>query len=85
MHARYIGVMPPPIKLPFSGKKLRGLRERSGLRQQDLAERSGVPQERLSRFENGHNVPSVTVFNVLLEALGCKPEDLLDETEAGAA
>jgi transcriptional regulator with XRE-family HTH domain len=77
--------MPPPIKLPFSGKKLRAVRERQGLRQQDLGVLIGMPQEQLSRYENNHNVPTVTVFNALLAALNCRAADLIDETEAGAA
>ena len=85
MHARYIDAMPPPIKLPFSGQKLRVARERRGLKQQDIADITGIPQERLSRYENGHTVPSVGVFGALVSALGCEPTDLLDESEAGAA
>ena len=85
MHARYIASMPPPIKLPFSGKKLRSVRERRGLTQQDLAEVTRLSQWQLSRFENGHTVPTVTVFRALLLALECEPGDLLDEDQAGAA
>jgi transcriptional regulator with XRE-family HTH domain len=85
MHARYIDVMPHPIKVPFSGKKLRALREQRIWRQQDVAELTGIPQDHLSRYENGHVVPSVASFNALVAALGCEAADLLDQDEAGAA
>lgn len=85
MHARYIVVMPAPIKLPFSGDKLRTVRERQLLRQQDVADRAGIAEGQLSRYENGHVVPSVSAFNALLAALNCTAADLLDEPRAGAA
>lgn len=85
LHARYVAPMAPPIRLPFSGKKLRAARERKMLTQQDLADLTGIPQERLSRYENSHTVPSVKVFRALVRALQGEPADLLDETEAGAA
>lgn len=85
MHARYVVLMPAPIKRPFSGKKLRDLRESLVLRQQDVADRTGISQEHLSRYENGHVVPSVTAFNALLAGLQCEAVDLLDEPTAGAA
>lgn len=85
MHAPYIDAMAPPISLPFSGKRLRLARERMGLHQQHLADLTGMTQPQLSRYENGHAVPSVHTFKVLISALGCTASDLLDESEAGAA
>lgn len=82
--------MAPPIKLPFSGSRLRTLREKAGLEQQELSVATarfghGVAQQRISQYELGKVVPSVAVFRTLVRALDCEPDDLLDETEAGAA
>lgn len=82
--------MAPPITLPFSGSKLRALRERRGMEQQDLSQRTarfgrGVAQQRISQYELGRVVPSVAVFAVLVKALDCDPADLLESSEAGAA
>lgn len=82
--------MAPPIKLPFSGAKLRAARERRGLQQGELAEltrQAGrlIDQGHISRYETGKRVPSVAVFRTLVEALHCDASDLLDEPAAGAA
>lgn len=75
--------MAPPIKLPFSGAKLRAARERRGLQQRDLSVRTlqfgrGIGQDHISRYETGKVVPSVAAFAALVKALDCDPDDLLD-------
>lgn len=75
--------------LPFNGGKLLALRAREGLRQQDLSDRTAdegrrIERATISRYENGDAYPSAPNFGVLVRALGCKPDDLLDD-EAGAA
>jgi transcriptional regulator with XRE-family HTH domain len=82
--------MAPPIKLPFSGEKLRAARERRGLQQRDLVERTRqigrlIEQGNLSRYETGKRFPSVAVFRTFVAALNCDPSELLDEPAAGAA
>ena len=75
--------------LPFSGTKLLALRARLGLRQQDLSDRTAdqgrrIERATISRYENGEASPSAPNFGVLVRALGCTADDLLDN-EAGAA
>lgn len=76
--------MPPPVDLPFSGNRLRVLRQLNGWTQQDLSdatvEETGqrVLRDRISLYERGKVVPSVGNFAVLAKTLGCKPVDLLD-------
>lgn len=82
--------MPQPIDLPFRGSKLRVMRHRCGMEQQDLADETArhgrrVRRERISEYENDKVVPSVAVFRVLVKALACMPDDLLDTPRAGAA
>lgn len=78
-----------PLSLPFSGTKLRELRERRGWRQEDLSDRTAdtgrrVARDRISRYETGTSRPSAVSFGALVAALGCTDQALLD-TEASAA
>jgi len=78
------------ITLPFSGAKLRTLRERGGLLQQDLSDRTAeaghrISQEAISRYENGTQFPKPPSFLALVKGLGCDPDDLLDADQEGAA
>lgn len=89
-HVSYGCRMAPPVDLPFSGSKLRGLRHLRGLEQRELSDKTAqlgrcVPRERISLYENGRVVPSVAAFRALVEALECAPADLLDTDQVGAA
>jgi transcriptional regulator with XRE-family HTH domain len=58
-----------PAKLnAFShlGPALRMLREKAGLTQVTVAERTGIAQNRLSRYENGKQVPDLPTLDRLL-------------------
>lgn len=77
--------MPPRITLPFNGAKLRAMRERRGLEQQQLSELLGIAPENLSRYETGARRPSVAMFARFVAVLDCTPDDLLDTDQAGAA
>lgn len=73
--------------LPFDGAKLLVVRGRLGLRQQDLSDRTArigrrIERATISRYENGEAIPSALNFGALVEALGCKPEDLLEDADA---
>ncbi len=61
------------------GKRIRGIRERLGLSQEEVAERSGVPQESLSRIENGHRDPRLDTLRRLACALEMDVSALLAE------
>lgn len=76
-----------PLTLPFSGRKLRELRERKGMFQEDLAARcqetgTRVSRASISRYELGNGKPAPRNFVALVAALGCADVDLLDEPPA---
>jgi transcriptional regulator with XRE-family HTH domain len=63
------------------GVRLRAARVRNGLSQGQLQVRSGVPKSRLSRYENGHLIPSLQTLRRLAEALDVSQATLLDDRE----
>lgn len=52
------------------GRRLRGLRVRSAMTQQELAVRAGVPKSMITKAENGAPI-RVDVLMELMRALGC--------------
>lgn len=52
------------------GARIRELRHKRGLSQGMLEALSGVPKARLSRYENGHVMPSVQSADRIAAALG---------------
>jgi transcriptional regulator with XRE-family HTH domain len=60
------------------GKRLKDLRFRAGLTQQELADRAGTTQTTVARIERDMVEPEVTTIRKLAEALGATPGDLLD-------
>jgi transcriptional regulator with XRE-family HTH domain len=44
------------------GERIRDARESQGMSQRDLCEAVGLYRPQLSRYENGHSVPSVLVL-----------------------
>ena len=53
-----------------TGAMIKRLRERSGLTQQQLAERLLVSSKAVSKWENGHGYPDITLVESLASALG---------------
>src|SRR5439155_24159847 len=51
------------------GRRLREARREAGLSQSELELRSGIPKARLSRYENGHVLPSIGTLGKLARAL----------------
>lgn len=77
------------IKLPFSGRKLRRLRERRGWLQSDVEDRCTehgrrVGRDRISRFETGTALPSPPVLATLAAVFEVDVDELLDEERAAA-
>ncbi|QWF81162.1 helix-turn-helix transcriptional regulator [Amycolatopsis sp. CA-230715] len=75
--------MRTPLALPFSGARLRELRERRGWYQAALAYHAStdalvIGQTTISRLESGDHRPSPPVLAALVAALGCEVDDLLD-------
>jgi len=58
------------------GRRLRELRQRGGLTQQDVAGQVGCSQGHMSALEQGERVPSLLVMIRLALALRCRVTDL---------
>jgi transcriptional regulator with XRE-family HTH domain len=61
------------------GQRLRSSRREAGLSQSELETRSGIPKARLSRYENGHVLPSIGTLGRLAGALGVSEASLLGD------
>jgi transcriptional regulator with XRE-family HTH domain len=61
------------------GQRLRHSRQEAGLSQSALESRSGIPKARLSRYENGHVLPSIGTLGKLAKALGVSEANLLGD------
>jgi transcriptional regulator with XRE-family HTH domain len=64
------------------GQRLRRARLIAGLSQSELEGRSGIPKARLSRYENGHVLPSLGTLQKLASALGVSEATLLGDRRA---
>jgi transcriptional regulator with XRE-family HTH domain len=64
------------------GQRLRQSRLHAGLSQSALETRSGIPKARLSRYENGHVLPSIETLGRLATALGVSEASLLGDQRA---
>jgi transcriptional regulator with XRE-family HTH domain len=64
------------------GQRLRQARLLAGLSQTQLEERSGIPKARLSRYENGHVLPSLGTLQKLASSLGVSEATLLGDQRA---
>lgn len=58
------------------GARIRELRLASGASQSALQGRSGIPKARISRYENGHVMPTIETLDVLAAALGMTLSEL---------
>ncbi len=65
-------------RVAYIGERLKDLRFRAGLTQQELADRAGVTQTTVARIERDAVQPEVTTIRKLAQALGKAPGDLLD-------
>lgn len=52
------------------GKHLRQHRTKAGMSQADLEILSGVPKARISRYENGHVMPSIQSLDAMAACMG---------------
>lgn len=62
------------------GKKIRQLRFRAGLTQEQLADRLGVGAQAVSKWENTVAMPDITLLPCLAEIFGVTIDDLFDLT-----
>lgn len=59
------------------GARLRDARREAGYSQGGLSVLSGVPKERISRYENGHVLPSLPIATRLAGLVGVKLDVLV--------
>ena len=62
------------------GKKIKQLRYKAGLTQEQLAERMGVSPQSVSKWENAVAMPDITALPQLAEIFGVSIDDLFDLT-----
>ena len=61
--------------------RLRAVRERKALTQQQLAERAGITRGTVTRIEKGLDEPYPTTVRKLADALGVDPEQLMESLD----
>jgi len=62
------------------GKKIRQLRFKAGLTQEQLAEKLGIGAQSVSKWENAVAMPDITALPLLAEIFGVTIDDLFDLT-----
>lgn len=67
------------------GERLRELRRKHGLSQDDLWWKSDVHSTAVGRLERGHREPRLTTILRLAEAIGCRPGELVDDLDVPRA
>lgn len=63
------------------GKKIRNLRLKKGLTQEELGERTDLTKGYISQIENDLSSPSIDTFFDILEVLGCTPKEFFDDRD----
>jgi transcriptional regulator with XRE-family HTH domain len=63
----------------YIGERLRRLRERRALRQEDLAALAGLGKNTVNRLEKNRTEPHMTTIRKLAEALDVDPTELVGE------
>ena len=63
------------------GKKIKNLRLKKGLTQEELGERTDLSKGYISQLERDLSSPSIETFFSILEVLGCTPKQFFDEEE----
>jgi transcriptional regulator with XRE-family HTH domain len=65
--------------------RLKDVRQRKALTQQQLADRAGVNRVTIARIETGKDEPFPTTLRKVADALGVEPEDLVEPRASTAA
>jgi len=63
------------------GRKIKNLRLKKGLTQEELGERTDLTKGYISQIERDLSSPSIETFFDILEVLGTTPKDFFDEKE----
>lgn len=69
--------------LPDLAKRIRGRREKRGLKQQDVANALNVSPQAVSKWERGENAPDIGVLGGLAKLLGVSVDWILGVGETG--
>ena len=59
------------------GKNIKELRRRKQMTQLQLAERLGITAQAVSKWENGHSAPDISLLPKLSEMFGVTIEELI--------
>lgn len=73
--------MTPEYVTENIGRKIKDLRNKRGLTQQELADRTELTKGYISQLERGQVAPSVVTLLDLIECLGTSPSDFFKEEE----
>ena len=63
------------------GKKIKRLRLKKGLTQEELGERTDLSKGFISQLERDINSPSIETLFSILNVLGSKPKDFFDDEQ----
>ena len=63
------------------GPKIKSLRLKKGLTQEELGERTDLTKGHISQLERDLNSPSIETLFALLEVLGTTPKDFFDDSK----
>ena len=66
------------MNLDNIGKFIKEMRKNKNLTQEELAEKLGVNNRTVSRWENGKNMPDISLYKPLCEVLGISIEELVN-------
>ncbi|MGN1401948.1 MAG: helix-turn-helix domain-containing protein [Bacillus sp. (in: firmicutes)] len=61
------------------GKKIKNLRLKKGLTQEELGERTDLSKGYISQLERDLSSPSIETFFHIIEVLGCSPKEFFNE------
>ena len=67
------------MELAVFGERIKALRTRKGLSQEELAGRLGVSPQSVSKWEHGRNAPELSVVLPLARLLGVSADELLED------
>ena len=67
----------------MEGKSIAKIRRKRGMTQEELAHALSINSVTLSRWENGHFEPKVSIIKKLCEVLGCTESELLNGPDDG--
>jgi len=69
------------VNLVVLGQRIKGLRERRGLKQRDIASALQISPQAVSKWERGENAPDIAVLLDLSKLLGVSVDALLGRSE----